>query len=152
MLTHTLPRCVPMHTPGPTHRPRFDGGFVFHTMMTSSVLNSLGTRSSKNRVFDAVRVGHLSMSFHGGLTNLTRLLEASSRRCKVIDRIRAVDVVHWSSPQEDGVQSQTHAGEENNLNGWTIDSWPHYIPSPNAGAPQDCSESATTARARKSSC
>ena len=44
MFTHTLPRGVPMHTPGPTHRPRFDGGFVFHTMMTSSARRTVCVR------------------------------------------------------------------------------------------------------------
>ena len=37
-------KCVPTHTPGPTHRPRFDGGFVFHTMMTSSARKTVWVR------------------------------------------------------------------------------------------------------------
>ena len=38
----------------------------------------LGSRSSTNRVLDAVTDRHLSMSFHGGLANLTGLLKTWS--------------------------------------------------------------------------
>ena len=95
--------------------------FPYHDDVISSQ-NCLGSRSSTNRVFDAVTDRHLSMSFHGGLTNLTRLLKTCIRRCKITDRVRCVDVA------EDGVQARTHAGEESSLNGWTVDSWQHYIP------------------------
>ena len=146
MLTHTLPRCVPMHTPGPTHRPRFDGGFVFpHHDDVISSQDCLGSRSSTNRVLDAVADRHLSMGFHGGFTDLTTLLRSWHPSLQDHGQDQARRRRHWSSPREDGVQS-----EESSLNGRTVDSWQHCIPQPSAEAPQDCLGSASNGRARKS--
>ena len=60
--------------------------------------NCLISRSSTNRVLNAVTDRHTSMCFHGGLANLTRLLETCIRRCKVVDRIRRADVVRCPIP------------------------------------------------------
>ena len=53
-----------------------------------------------------------------------------------------------SGPREDIVQFRTLGGESSL--GWTVDSWQHCIPWPDAGVPQG-SESASNERARKSS-
>ena len=76
-----------------THRPRFDGGFVFHTMMTSSarkivwVQGRARTESSMRSRMD------FSISFHGGFANLRGLLKTCIRRCKITDGVRPADVV-----------------------------------------------------------
>ena len=83
---HTLPRCVPMHTPCPTHRPRFHGGFVFHTMMTSSARRTVC-------VHDAITDGHLGVNTHGGFADLPGFTKACIRRGEIVDGVRRVDVV-----------------------------------------------------------
>ena len=152
MLTHTLPRCVPMHSPGPTHRPRFDGGFVFHTMMMSSALNTVWfevEHVQSPRCYHGWTPQH-ELSWRPRESDGTPHNLHPSLQDHRQDQARRRR--HSSSPREDGLQSRTLAGEETSLNGRTVDTWQHLIPQPSAEAPQNCSESASNERARKSFC
>ena len=148
MLTHALRRCVPIHTPGPTHRPRFDGRFVFHTMMTSSALKTVWVRGrARTESSMRSRIDTSAWAFMAA----SRIWRDSSKLACVAARSRQGQARrrrHWSSPWEDGGQSRTLAVEGKSLNDWTVDSWQHCIPQPDARAPQDCSVSASTERSK----
>ena len=119
--THVHPDT--MHTPGPTHLPRFDDGFVFPTVMASSARRTVCV-SGRARTTSSI---HLGMSLHGDFADLTRLLEACNRRRKIIDGV-------WSGPREDGVRSRKNVAKRSRLNDWTAGSWRHCIPSANVEA------------------
>ena len=91
------------------------------------------------------------MSFHGGFTDLSGLLEACVSGRKIIDEVRRVNVVA-GQVRGDGVQSRTPASRESNLNDWTIDSWQHCTPSLGIEVVLGRSVSASNEPAQRSSC
>ena len=149
---HTATMCPNTHSwTNPSTPLRWRVCLPHHDDLVSSQ-NRLGSWTSPNSIFDAIADGHLCMSFHWGFSNLAGLLETCVRRRKVIDGVRCVNVVAWSGPREDDVQSRTLVARESSLNDWTVDSWRRCTPLPSAGVQLGHSGRASNEPAQISSC
>ena len=89
--------------------PRFDGGLVFHTMMTSSARRAVCVHGRAQNKFgcDHWWTPRREPSWRlRGFGGMYRSLHPSRRDSRRPTRRRR----HWSGPREDSVQSRTRAG------------------------------------------
>ena len=92
MFTHTLPRCVPVHTHGPhTDHASTDGSSStpWWPRQPTGPSASMGEHKTSLRCDH----WHLGVSPHGGFADLAGFTEAGIRRGEIVDGVRRVDVV-----------------------------------------------------------